>query len=225
MTVEEPHMSPSKTRIQLMESESKVHNLHLEVSNLKDHIRMLKKDNEDCQVEIKRFQEKENIWKQEMVLYKASCKETQSNAEADLKNRILSLEEELKKQRERCLTIVEEKEDEVNMLKSNMESTLEAAFRAAAKTAANSALTRGPSTSNEESIYSAEVSPSLQIDNSHKILSASIIESAVSNASSSAHNKELSNRNRLHRAKSVSIGRDQVSLELGKGVVVLGFLM
>ena len=211
MTAEELQMSPSKTRIQLMESESNVQTLNLEVSNLKDHIRMLKKDHDEYQREIKKFQEQESIWKQEMALYKATCKESQTNAEVDLKNRILSLEEELKKQRERCLTIIEEKEDEVNMLKSNMESTLEAAFRAAAKTAANSALTKGSSMPNEESIYSANISPSLQIENSHKILSASIIESAVSKASSSAHNKELSNLNRLRRTKSVSVGRDQVN--------------
>ena len=40
----------------------------------------------------------------------------------------MQLEGELQKQRDRCLTLIEEKEDEVNMLKSNMELAFEQAF-------------------------------------------------------------------------------------------------
>ena len=122
--------------MQLLEREGEVANLNMEISHLKEHITRLRNDLEHSHEEISKYKEKEGNWKGEMVLYKASCRESQTNSEADLKNRILSLEGELKKQRERCMTIIEEKEDEVNMLKSNMETTLEAAFRAAAKTAA-----------------------------------------------------------------------------------------
>ena len=87
----------------------------------------------ECHDELSKCEDRERKSNEEMLLYKANCKEMQANVEVELKNRILDLEGELKKQRERCMTIIEEKEDEVNMLKSNMETTLEAAFRAAAK--------------------------------------------------------------------------------------------
>merc|ERR1712029_166212 len=51
-------------------------------------------------------------------------------SELDLKNKVIQLESEVEKQRQRCLTIIEEKEDEVAMLKSTMETTIEMAFRA-----------------------------------------------------------------------------------------------
>ncbi len=56
--------------------------------------------------------------------------------ESDFRAKVLGLETELQKQRDRCLTLIEEKEDEVNMLKSNMEMAFEKTF-AAATAAAN----------------------------------------------------------------------------------------
>ncbi len=76
-------------------------------------------------------------------------KDKLDTAESDYRSKILQLEAELQKQRDRCLTLIEEKEDEVDMLKSNMELAFERAFavsepgeeqlrRAAAATIANS---------------------------------------------------------------------------------------
>ena len=191
-----------------MENETKILNLNLEISSLKNHTLNLKKELDISREEILKFKEKERNWKDEMALHKATSKESHASAEVELKNRILSLEGELKKQRERCITIIEEKEDEVNMLKSNMETTLEAAFRAAAKTAATTAISRDSSLSNkgeasypEESsdIYARETL--LQTENRRKLLSASILESAVSNMVPSSG---------LRKKKSGSVGRDQV---------------
>ena len=135
--------SPSRTRLQLMDSETKVIKLKEEIGCMKEQIRKLKGDLIISQNEVATLKEHEEYWKHEISKLKDKAREAQATAEVDLKNRILSLEEELKKQRDRCITIIEEKEDEVQMLKSNMETTLEAAFRAAANTAARSVLAKG----------------------------------------------------------------------------------
>ena len=137
--------SPSRTRLQLMDSETKVIKLKEEIGCMKEQIRKLKGDLIISQNEVTTLKEHEEYWKHEISKLKDKAREAQATAEVDLKNRILSLEEELKKQRDRCITIIEEKEDEVQMLKSNMETTLEAAFRAAANTAARSVLAKGSS--------------------------------------------------------------------------------
>ena len=135
--------SPSRTRLQLMDSETKVIKLKEEIGCMKEQIRKLKGDLIISQNEVATLKEHEEYWKHEISKLKDKAREAQATAEVYLKNRILSLEEELKKQRDRCITIIEEKEDEVQMLKSNMETTLEAAFRAAANTAARSVLAKG----------------------------------------------------------------------------------
>ena len=126
-----------------MDSETKVIKLKEEIGCMKEQIRKLKGDLIISQNEVATLKEHEEYWKHEISKLKDKAREAQATAEVDLKNRILSLEEELKKQRDRCITIIEEKEDEVQMLKSNMETTLEAAFRAAANTAARSVLAKG----------------------------------------------------------------------------------
>ena len=128
-----------------MDSETKVIKLKEEIGCMKEQIRKLKGDLIISQNEVTTLKEHEEYWKHEISKLKDKAREAQATAEVDLKNRILSLEEELKKQRDRCITIIEEKEDEVQMLKSNMETTLEAAFRAAANTAARSVLAKGSS--------------------------------------------------------------------------------
>ncbi len=50
-----------------------------------------------------------------------------------MKGKILQLEYELQKQRDRCLALIEEKEDEVASLKSSVSIALEAALSAAAQ--------------------------------------------------------------------------------------------
>ena len=57
--------------------------------------------------------------------------------EQDLKGTIVQLETELQKQRERCLTLIEEKEDEVASLKSSVSIALEAALTAAVQPASS----------------------------------------------------------------------------------------
>ena len=208
---EEEEKSPSKTRIQLLESQSKIHNLQEEVSSLREKVEHFKKDLSNCHEELARYEERERKTNEEMSIYKANCKESQVNVELELKNRIINLESELKKQRERCMTIIEEKEDEVNMLKSNMETTLEAAFRAAAKTAAKSAL------GNDTSKFDRDFGQKNQHQNSQSSpsdKSYSISESIVENASpndSLSTGHSLSSTQRLRRSKSGSVSRDNVS--------------
>ncbi len=48
-----------------------------------------------------------------------------------MKGKILQLETELQKQRDRCLALIDEKEDEVASLKSSVSVALEAALSAA----------------------------------------------------------------------------------------------
>lgn len=61
---------------------------------------------------------------------KCAHKEALEAKESDLKAKMLQLESEVQKQRERCLALIAEKEDEVATLKSNMELALETAFSA-----------------------------------------------------------------------------------------------
>ena len=205
--------SPSKTRIQLLESQSKVASLNLEVSNLKERTGKLRMDLDKCNEELSRYEERERKSKEEIAIYKANCKESQANTEVELKNRILNLESELKKQRERCMTIIEEKEDEVNMLKSNMETTLEAAFRAAAKTAAKSALGNESSISENNDLRLKNQqygNQSLYVDDSYSSGAGSVVESVTSNNGFSA-TTNIPSAQRLRRSKSGSVSRDQVS--------------
>ena len=51
----------------------------------------------------------------------------------ELTLKIVELEDELNKQRERCLILIEEKEDEISTLKSGVAVALEAALNAAAQ--------------------------------------------------------------------------------------------
>ena len=158
-----------------------------------------------------------------MSIYKANCKESQINVELELKNRIINLESELKKQRERCMTIIEEKEDEVNMLKSNMETTLEAAFRAAAKTAAKSAL--GNDTSKFDRDFGQknqhQNSQSSPIDKCYSLSESTIENASPNNSVSTSHS--LSSTQRLRRSKSGSVSRDNVSKRIRNCLGHLGY--
>ena len=62
--------------------------------------------------------------------------------ELDLKGKVLHLETELQKQRERCLTLIEEKEDEVASLKSSVSLALEAALAASVQPTTSKSPTR-----------------------------------------------------------------------------------
>lgn len=210
--------SPSKTRIQLLESQSKILSLNSEVSNQKKKAEKLRFDLDKCNEELSRYEERERKSKEEIAIYKASCKESQANTEVELKNRILNLEGELKKQRERCMTIIEEKEDEVNMLKSNMETTLEAAFRAAAKTAAKSALGNETSISEKNDLQlriQQYGNQSLHVDESYGSSDASAVESTSYNHGVSVAT-DLPSTRRFRRSKSGSVSRDQVSQHMMK---------
>ncbi len=84
---------------------------------------------------------------------KQSSKDRLDAVEAEYRGKVLGLETELQKQRERCLTLIEEKEDEVNMLKANMELAFENSFAAAAATVAASSaspLSPSPTTADRE---------------------------------------------------------------------------
>ena len=203
--------------MQLMEREEEVQNLKSQVVDLKGRIRILRKDLELSREEICKTKEREGGWKDSMAQYKVTSRESQASSEAEFRNRILSLEEELKKQRERCITIIEEKEDEVNMLKSNMEAALEAAFRAAANTAAG----RGspmPNKSGSPSIRSFPSTPFHDqndiLETSQKLIAASIVESTNAISNHSTKLRVSCNRQRIRRSKSGSTGRDQVSISV-----------
>ena len=218
--------------MKLNERETEINNLNIEISGLKNQVRRLRVDLEHSEEEISKFKEKENDLKDNMALYQVSCREARANSETDLKNRILSLEGELKNQRERCITIIEEKEDEVSMMKSNMETTLEAAFRAAAKTAAQTAIEKGPPMSHRDrllhSLDSSTALPNDQFelgDTGQQILAASIVESATSSSSSFANITGAGGVQRLRRTKSDSVGKDQVSIERYKILVVSGIYL
>ena len=76
---EEEEKSPSKTRIQLLESQSKINNLNEEISYLKEKIENFKKDLHNCNEELARYEERERKTNEEMSIYKANCKESQVN--------------------------------------------------------------------------------------------------------------------------------------------------
>ena len=196
-----------------MDSETKVIKLKEEIGCMKEQIRKLKGDLIISQNEVTTLKDHEESWKHEISKLKDKAREAQATAEVDLKNRILSLEEELKKQRDRCITIIEEKEDEVQMLKSNMETTLEAAFRAAANTAARSVLAKG----------SLQQTPVDFVDQNFMhtdstVEDTSIKRSPLSLAANEFSDTGLSDKQRessIHgpgKIKSAFTGRDQVKI-------------
>ena len=210
--------SPSKTRLQLMDSETKVIKLKDEIGCMKEQMRKLKGDLIISQTEVATLKEHEEYWKHEISKLKDKAREAQATAEVDLKNRILSLEEELKKQRDRCITIIEEKEDEVQMLKSNMETTLEAAFRAAANTAARSVLAKGSLQQTPVDFVDQNFMPTDSTVEDTSIKRNRNESSPLSVAANEFSDTELSDKQRessIHspgRTKSVFSGRDQVKV-------------
>ena len=105
----------------------RVGNLQLSLRQAHQEIDALKADVQKGSDREARLQAKMGVLREEAV--NAKCQN-----EADLKNKIIQLEAEVGKQRQRCLTIIEEKEDEVAHLKSAMETTIEMAFRYGATT-------------------------------------------------------------------------------------------
>ena len=102
--------------------------LKTQISELQDKIALLRQqlleseDNNSAQLQ--REQELTALLKEA----KLEAKEKLESLDNDYKAKLLNLESELQKQRERCLTLIEEKEDEVAMLKSSLESAFEKAF-------------------------------------------------------------------------------------------------
>ena len=116
------HISKSNDEAELKRVTERVGNLQLSLREAHQEIDALKADVQKGSDREARLQAKMGVLREEAV--NAKCQN-----EADLKNKIIQLEAEVGKQRQRCLTIIEEKEDEVAHLKSAMETTIEMAFR------------------------------------------------------------------------------------------------
>ena len=100
------------------------------VANLQTSLRHAHREIECLKSKVDAGAEIEASLQAKVESLKKEAESVRAAHEADLKNKILQLEEEVGKQRQRCMTIIEEKEDEVAMLKSTMETTIEMAFRA-----------------------------------------------------------------------------------------------
>lgn len=137
----------SANRYLLSEADQEVIlNLKSQVAELEDRVETLRRQltasgQEKMELETS-LQDLEEV----VAITKKKAKEDLDQKENEFRAKILSLESELQKQRDRCLTLIEEKEDEVpdddldldhhhlslifqvNMLKSNMELAFETAF-------------------------------------------------------------------------------------------------
>jgi len=123
------HPSPSRSKL-MADQDQELERLRDKVSDLQVTLKEGRRHADSLQLKVGQGERRNEELEAEIVELKKEAKDVQSATVKDLKNRIVQLEAEVSKQRQRCLTIIEEKEDEVAMLKSTMESTIEMAFRA-----------------------------------------------------------------------------------------------
>ena len=105
-----------------------VHSLKTQVRELKDQNAVARQQLEAVNKERSALRVREKELLEASAELKQKHRQALEAAEADYRSRVHNLETEFQKQRDRCLTLIEEKEDEVSMLKSNMELAFESAF-------------------------------------------------------------------------------------------------
>ena len=132
-TAERLLKSPSRAKI-LADQDEEMVRLQETADTLKGALAGAKQEAESLRSKVAGHKRKEAELHAALEALKADSKEALTAHDSDTKAKIVQLEAEVAKQRQRCLTIIDEKEDEVAMLKSTMEATIEAAFRAAAST-------------------------------------------------------------------------------------------
>ena len=98
---------------------------------LQDKVASLRRQLMDSEQAREKLSVREKELQSTLASLKLSMKDQHESAESEHRAKLTVLETELQKQRERCLTLIEEKEDEVSMLKSNMELAFEKAFTSA----------------------------------------------------------------------------------------------
>ncbi|KAJ4441484.1 hypothetical protein ANN_11339 [Periplaneta americana] len=109
---------PNNTR---MEDNSEVSSLRIQVKTLKDRVRILNGQLEDTDAEWK--QKVDNL-QQLLKTERTRFKEELTANEMDYRGRLSLLEQQLQKQRERSLSLLEEKEQEIRTLKSTFQMFL-----------------------------------------------------------------------------------------------------
>lgn len=105
-------------------------NLKTKMQDLESRAASLKKRNLELECENREGQARIESLEKSMRDLNESVTERELAKEQEFKTKYLNVERELQKQRERCLTLIAEKEDEVSMLKSNMELAFQKAFAA-----------------------------------------------------------------------------------------------
>ncbi|PNF31764.1 GRIP and coiled-coil domain-containing protein 1 [Cryptotermes secundus] len=104
-----------------MEESSVVSSLQTQVKTLKDRVRILNSQLEDTDAE---WKQKVDDLQQLLKAEKMKCKEELAATEMDYRGRLSLLEQQLQKQRERSLSLLEEKEQEIQTLKSTFQMFL-----------------------------------------------------------------------------------------------------
>ncbi|TRY76795.1 hypothetical protein TCAL_07417 [Tigriopus californicus] len=107
--------------------------LKTKTQDLESRVTSLKKRNMELECENREAKTRVETLEKSIQDLNESALERELAKEQEFKTKYLNVECELQKQRERCLTLIEEKEDEVSMLKSNMELVFQKAFAANAK--------------------------------------------------------------------------------------------
>jgi hypothetical protein len=102
--------------------------LRAQVTDLQDRLGQSKRLLAKVEAENATLTEKEKELRETLAAAKQSARSKMEELDSEYRAKTAQLEEELQKQRERCITLIEEKEDEVSMLKANMELAFESSF-------------------------------------------------------------------------------------------------
>ena len=102
--------------------------LKTKISELQDKIALMRQQIIEGEKEKRKETDRAKILQKTLNETRTENQTKLDAMENEYRSKMLKLESELQKQRERCLTLIEEKEDEVNMLKSNMELAFDSAF-------------------------------------------------------------------------------------------------
>lgn len=105
-----------KKELELVVEQSLVERKH--IKTLQDKIQVLNRNIDEQEEELKR---KATEYSNELRLERKKWKETNSLAEMDYRGKLAQLEQQLQKQRERSLVLLEEKEHEIKALKTSFE--------------------------------------------------------------------------------------------------------
>ena len=109
-------------------SQEMVLTLKLKAAELEDRVALLASQLSESEAERAAAEAREAAAREGAAGHRREAREAALAAESEHRSRMMHLETELQKQRDRCLTLIEEKEDEVAMLKSNVAVAFESAF-------------------------------------------------------------------------------------------------